>query len=195
MKCGKPVSNEWQEYCADCEHTHHYYEKGIALWLHKEAVKQSIYHFKFHNQRAFAKYYAEEMVRNLGTIVKRWNPELLIPIPLHMRKQRKRGYNQAALLARELGKRLNVEVDEKVLIRKKYTKPQKELGPENRKKNLETAFAIKDKEAKKRLQGKKVLLIDDIYTTGSTIDAAARILKNGGAQNVCYLTISIGQGY
>lgn len=192
MKCGKPVRNSQQEYCRDCEHTHHYYDQGAAMWVHKEPVNQSIYRFKFHNQRHFAKYYAEELSRGLGKIVKKWQPDLLVPVPLHFWKKRKRGYNQAGLLAKELGRLWKIDVDENIVERVKYTKPQKKLDPRKRRQNLGTAFKVRKR---KNLSGKRVMVIDDIYTTGSTVDAVAKVLKTAGAEKVYYLTISIGQGY
>ena len=195
MKCGKPVRYFRQEYCYDCEHTHHYYDRGVALWIHKEPVSQSIYRFKFHNQRGFAKYYAEEVEVRLKKDIQRWNPDFIIPIPLYSGKMRKRGFNQAEVFAKELENFLGIPVYGEILTRTKHTKPQKTLGSKERKNNLQGAFVVSDAKMAALLSGKTVLLIDDIYTTGSTIDAAAQILKRAGAEKVYYLTISIGQGY
>ncbi|MGN1166051.1 MAG: ComF family protein [Lachnospiraceae bacterium] len=195
MKCGKPIRYFWQEYCYDCQHTYHYYDQGKALWVHSVPVSQSIYRFKFHNQRVFAKYYAEETAIYLLKNVQRWKPDILIPIPIHPVKRRKRGYNQAEILTTELGKKLGISVNKTILKRIKNTKPQKKLGSGERKKNLKNAFQITDEQKDTFLAGKRILLVDDIYTTGSTIDAAAKTLKEAGAEKVYYLTISIGQGY
>ena len=194
MCCGKPVRYMEQEYCYDCAHTHHYYDRGMALWLHKKPVSQSIYQFKFHNQRSFGKYYAKEMVSQHKGTLHSLNTDIIIPIPLHSKKRRKRGYNQAEIVAKEIGKLLAIPVDEKILERTQDTNPQKTLDPQKRRKNIRTAFEVR-KEKSEMLRGKAVLLIDDIYTTGSTMDEAARILKKAGAEKVYYLTISIGQGY
>ena len=101
----------------------------------------------------------------------------------------KRGYNQAELIAEALGKRLALPVDKKLLKRKVNTRPQKDLGPAERKANLNNAFISKG-----RLEGGNVLLVDDIYTTGATVDEAARILKKAGADRVYFLVIAIGSG-
>ena len=195
MRCGKPVRSFQQEYCRDCEHTHHYYDQGAALWLHKDPVSQSVYRFKFHNQRHFVKYYAKEMSQHLGEIVSRWNVDLLIPVPLYPWKMRKRGYNQAGLLARELGNIWKIDVDENVVFRIRNTKPQKKLDPTKRKQNLNTAFKVRKTKKTESLSGKRVMIIDDIYTTGSTVDAVAKVLKASEVEKVYYLPISIGQGY
>ena len=191
MKCGKPVRKTEQEYCLDCMNTEHYFNRGRALWLHRPPVNHSIYQFKYHNQRAFGKYYAEEMMRQFSSVICEWNPDLIIPIPLHYKRRRKRGYNQAYILAKELGKLSGVPVEEKILQRIKYTNPQKKLDHKTRKSNLHNAFrVIKD------IRGvRNVVIVDDIYTTGNTIDEAAKKLKEAGVENVYFLTVSIGQGY
>lgn len=194
MKCGKPIRHEEQEYCQDCARARHCFEKGIALWLHKEPINLSIYQYKFHNQRRFGQYYAEEMAKRYGAILKKWNPDIIIPIPLHWSKLRKRGYNQSAIIAEKLGEHMGIPASVKLLKRIRRTSPLKALDPAQRKKSLEKAFAVADDEGK-LLEGKIVLLIDDIYTTGSTMDEAAKTLKRAGAEKVFYLTISIGQGY
>ena len=191
MRCGKPLRRPEQEYCFDCEQTVHAFDRGYSLWLHKGPVKQSVYQFKYHNQRRFAVYYAAEMTEAFFPAVSLWKPDLLIPIPLHKKRIKKRGFNQSLLIAEELGKRMSLPVDAKSLVRNKDTSPQKILDPAGRKRNLEQAFSVRDT----FVPVPAVLLVDDIYTTGNTLDAAAKKLKEKGVQKVYFLTISIGQGY
>ncbi len=191
MRCGKPVRNMEQEYCYDCMHMEHSYDRGFGLWQHKKPVSTSIYQFKYHNQRRYGVCYAEELIRCYGHIIKSWAPDLIIPIPLHKKRRRQRGYNQAAIVCRELGRALQIPTDEKSLIRKVHTNPQKLLSHQERQKNLRYAFTL----VNSFLSVPTVLLIDDIYTTGSTVDAAAMVLKEKGVEKVYFLTISIGQGY
>ena len=191
MSCGKPLRRVEQEYCHDCENLEHFFDCGRAIWVHKPPVNHSIYQFKYHNQRMFGQYYADEMLKKFELVIKQWNPDLIIPIPLHFKRKRKRGYNQSMIIAKELGKRLHIPVSDRVLKRIRSTNPQKKLDHATRKKNLYNAFAVS-----KILPGvKRILLIDDIYTTGNTINEAARILKEAGIENVFFLTVSIGQGY
>lgn len=191
MKCGKPVRGKEQEYCYDCVCKEHYYDRGRALWIHKSPVSNSIYQFKYHNHRVFGKYYAEEMKNQFASVICEWKPDLIIPIPLHSRRRRKRGYNQSAIIGKELGRLCKIPVSENILRRIRYTNPQKKLDHTTRKSNLHNAFAITEK-----LVGiRRVLLIDDIYTTGNTIDEAARKLKESGVEKVYFLSVSIGQGY
>ena len=131
-----------------------------------------------------------EMAAELGDAVKQWKIEEIIPVPLHRSRQRIRGYNQAQILAEELGKRLDLPVNKDAVKRIQKTRPQKVLGSRDRIRNLKGAFGV----TKSWIPKKCVLVIDDIYTTGNTIHRVAKVLKNAGAQKVYFLTISIGQG-
>lgn len=190
-KCGKPVRYEEQEYCYDCQAHSHHYTQGRSIWLHKMPVSMSIYQFKYKNRRIYGTFYAKEMARLYGGKMREWGIDVIIPVPLHRKKKRLRGYNQAEILAKQLGKRTGIEVNAKAVIRTRYTRPQKELNDKERKQNLKEAFSVTEKWK----PYKNVLLIDDIYTTGSTIDTIAEELKRAGAGKVFFLTISIGQGY
>ena len=190
-RCGKPIRYEEEEYCEDCRRETLYYEQGRSIWIHKDPVAWSIYQFKYYNRRVFGDYYASEMWRIYGEKIKSWEIDTIIPIPLHWMRRVDRGYNQAEILAKQLGKYAGVVVQTKGIKRIRYTERQKYLGHKERKKNLTGAFVI----TKKWKRARNVLLIDDIYTTGNTINEVAKILKQNGVEKVCFLTISIGQGF
>lgn len=188
-KCGKPIRYEEQEYCGDCENQRFHYEQGRNLWVHKGAVPWSIYQFKYHNRRIYGEFYAQEFYRLYGKWIREREIDVIIPIPLHRKRKRKRGYNQSEIVARHLGKIMDIPVDAKAIVRKKYTIPQKTLDDRNRRKNLKNAFVV----TREKLYSKNILLIDDIYTTGSTIDEAAKVLMEKKHNKIWFLTISIGQ--
>ena len=190
-KCGKPIRYEEKEFCGDCSEREWHYEQGRSVWLHTGNVRWSIYQFKYHNRRIYGRFYAEELFRVYGEMLQKWKIDVIIPIPLHRNRKRKRGYNQAEIVATHLGKLTGIRVDTKSVIRVHNTKPQKELSHKERNRNLKSAFRITRYWNKE----KNVLLIDDIYTTGSTIDSVAKVLKENGAHKVWFLTISIGQGF
>ena len=122
--------------------------------------------------------------------IMRWQCDCLIPIPLHPSRQKKRGFNQAEEIARRIGEEWSLPIDTKVLIRVKKTRPQKDLDSATRQKNLEDAF-IADK---KRAQAyKRVILVDDIYTTGSTMESCAKALLAAGVQQVYGFALSSGR--
>lgn len=190
-KCGKPLKNERQEYCTDCRKKKHSYDQGKSVWIYKGDMKNSIYRFKYGNRREYARFYAEESVRIYGRWIKSKGVEVIIPIPVHPKRKRKRGYNQAELYAKELGKLLELPVDRDSLVRVVNTTPQKELDDKERRNNLKKAFKIRKDSVKYR----KVLVVDDVYTTGSTIDAAAELLRDAGADKIYFLSVTIGEGY
>ncbi len=128
------------------------------------------------------------MAGYLGPWILHRNITRIVPVPLHPARQRERGYNQAALPARELGRILDIPVDELLLRRAKPTSPQKMLTGEERQANLSGAFRL----AGEIRPGERILLVDDIYTTGSTADAAAECLKKGGNCLIYVVVVAIG---
>ena len=131
------------------------------------------------------------MKMNCGDIIAKWNPDVLVPVPIHASKLRVRGFNQAELIAEELGKATGIPVDTQSLERTVKTVPMKELDNVQRRKNLENAFKV----AQNIVKYKKVLIVDDIYTTGATLDACATILKSAGVAEVYGLSLCIGNGF
>ena len=190
MKCGKPLDEENGELCFDCEKTRHVYDQGAAVFQYSQGIKQSIYRFKYNGCRDFADWYGEEMYRICQEQLKLWTPQVIIPVPLHVSKERIRGYNQAELIAVELGKRSGIRVDSNILKRSRATTPMKSLNDQQRSENVEKAFTI----YQNSIKYKKVVLVDDIYTTGSTIDACARVLKKAGVDKVYCLSLCVGKG-
>lgn len=188
MRCGKKLSGEG-EYCADCRRRAHEFVRGRALYEYGSAAG-SIYRFKYGGRREYADFYGEQAALYLGDFVRSVKPDALIPIPLHKKRRAARGYNQAELLARAAGARLGVPVSADFLVREKNTVPLKYENPEERQNNLKKAFNI----LKNDVELKRVILIDDIYTTGSTMDEAARTLKGAGVEQVYFIALACGAG-
>ena len=181
--------DEMQEFCRDCGEKKHYFVQGKSLWIYEAEVKKSIYRFKYQNKREYAKGYAEEIAKQYGGWMQKKKIQAIVPIPLYKKKQKKRGYNQAQILAEELGRIWNLPVYTDLLVRIRDTKPQKMLSNTERKNNLKKAF----KTTENIVQLKHILLVDDIYTTGSTLDAAAAVLLTAGAEEIYTCCIGIGK--
>lgn len=194
-KCSKPLESEEQEYCFDCSQKDFYYERGLALWMYDAAMKKSIGWFKYSRRKEYASYYADELAAHFQNEVRNMKPDVIMPIPIHISRLRQRGFNQAQLVAEELGARLNLPVVSDVLLRTEKTAPQKDLNSEERAENLRHAFTIHPQKIKMCNGYKRILLLDDIYTTGSTINSCARILKSAGVEKVYFLTLCIGRGF
>lgn len=190
-RCGKPLEMEREEYCGDCSRKKHNYRQGKAVFVYRDRVRQSMYRFKYSNRREYAGFYAREAARLYADWVAACGIEVIIPVPMYPGKKRRRGYNQAEVFARELGKELNLPNDSRIVRRLRDTVPQKELNDRQRRKNLKNAFQLSEDVVKYS----QILLVDDIYTTGSTIDAVAEVLLSGGAKNIYYICISIGAGF
>lgn len=189
MKCGKGLRDEQQEYCYDCAHKKHEYVKGVSLYEYG-SIRHTVYRFKYGGRQEYAAFLGEEMALHLGRQIVNWKPDALIPVPLHPDRMRRRGYNQAQLLAEETGKQLGIPVIDDWMIRVKNTEPQKLLDGRARQNNLKKAFKIKRND----VELKTIVIIDDIYTTGSTIDEMARECRRCGVKNVYFAALSIGNG-
>ena len=148
-------------------------------------MRQAIHQLKYRNLRALAQPLAGLLQDYLAT-----NPvtgEVMVPVPLHQKRLRERGYNQSSLLAKELDKLINLPVVDDCLIRQRQAPPQARaatLG--DRRNNVADAFSCRDR----RLQGKQVLLIDDVSTSGATLDACATVLKANGVPSVWGLVLA-----
>lgn len=188
-KCGKQIEKPEQEYCRDCMRFSHSFDQGMAVFAYNDVMRRSIAMFKYHNRREYAKFYAEEMANSCARFLKRCAPDVIVPVPVHKKKKRQRGFNQAELVAKELGKLLHIPVDSSYVLRTEDTTPQKELTRQERKKNLKKAFHI----ASEKRPYQRVLLIDDIYTTGATVDAVSEALKKAHVKNVFFLSICVGR--
>lgn len=183
--CGVPVKREYV-LCTNCMDQTHIFDRNLSVWEYSTPMKRSLYAFKYNNKREYAKFYGEEAVKKYGALLKAWGVEAVIPVPLHKSRQRERGYNQAACFGKEVAKGLSLPLCKKLLFRGKETNPQKALSLGERSRNLHEAFYTKEE----TLAYKRVLLVDDIYTTGSTLDQCAYVLKEAGAKAVFTLTVA-----
>ena len=183
MKCGAPAPAE-EEYCRNCRNTPRSFEQNRSVFVYDDKWKLSLERYKFYGYREFADFYAAAMVKWGGGAIRRWKPDLIVPIPMHPRKERIRGFNQSWQIARRISARTGIPASGEILLKIKDTAPQKQLDHSQRKQNLKGAFLAAPAAA-----GKTVLVIDDVFTTGSTIDAAAEALLSSGAKAVYSLTL------
>lgn len=188
-KCGKQLAKAENEYCYDCGAKRHIYDKGAALYTYG-SIRLSLYRLKYGGRQEYAVFLGQDMAERLGREILSWRPDALAPVPLHSAREKKRGYNQAALLAAELGKALGVPVLAHFVERTRNTRPQKELEGARRQNNLKKAFKIVQNDVKLNT----IVIIDDIYTTGSTIDAVAQACRDAGVKHVYFAALAIGRG-
>lgn len=188
-KCGKPLEDPEQEFCRDCQSVKHFFDAGIGIFPYDKTMKHSILLYKYKGRREYGDFYGKAAVWAGTSQIHRWNIQGIIPIPLHKRKLRQRGFNQAEYIARIISEELDIPLYTDCLIKTRHTKSQKKLDHRQRRQNLRKAFAVKNPP-----QIHNVLLVDDVYTTGATLDAAAELLRKNGIKNIYFLTICIGYG-
>ena len=185
--CGKRLSDPAVEYCADCRRRRRSFVRNVAALEYNDAARESVVRFKYHGRQQYAISYAEELWRLRKDEILSFRADALVPVPIHRDRLRKRGYNQAELLAFELSKLSGIPLRRDILFRLKKTAAQKALGPEARVRNLSHAFAVKGS-----VKGlKTVILVDDIFTTGSTIEACTRVLLAAGIRTVYGVTLCV----
>ncbi len=189
MKCGCQLEREEQEYCPACRARARQFDRGYAVWQYDGLMKRSLADFKYHSRKEFADFYTAEAVRIYGRQLLAEAPDALLPVPVHPARRRERGFNQAELLAEGIGRQLGIPTDRRSLRRIKKTAPLKELGPAARAKTLKDAFFVS---WSRGLPRRSVMLVDDIYTTGSTMDACAKALRWAGAERITFLCVAAG---
>jgi len=161
---------------------------GRGIFVYDGIMRRSVTRYKYYGCREYGDFYARAMYRYAQKELREWKPDLIVPVPVHRSKERQRGFNQAAYLAEKLGHYTGISTDVNIVQKVLKTKSQKKLNALQRRKNLEKAFCVTGD-----VRGKNILVIDDVYTTGSTIDAMAGCLKRKGAGNVYFLTVCIGR--
>lgn len=192
-KCGRPLEEEEYEYCSICKKTNFHFKKGFIVFPYEEEIKKAILHFKYYGRKDLALFFANQTWLRYEADIRRIKADAIIPIPVHKSKLRQRGYNQAEVYAGELSKLSGIPVVGDLLIRTKHTKAQKNLSALGRLTNLLDAFDI-DLDMlcwyKKRMALNRVILVDDIFTTGSTIECSTIKLMAVGIEEVYSICIS-----
>lgn len=181
--CGRPFQSESEEdhACEGCLRKRPVFDRAGAPYLYHGSAMTAVHQFKYAKKDHMAKPlgklladYAVLRLRGLGEC-------LMVPVPLHPKKLRERGFNQSLLLAKHVSKLLSLELDIFSLRRIRYTRPQTGLKSDQRRKNVSKAFEVLDRKA---IDGKRIVLVDDVATTGNTLNECSRVLKRSGAKNV-----------
>lgn len=167
-----------------------YCDGAVSVFQYTGVVKESLIRFKFYNEpsyyRTYAKLIADKLVRM--TEIKQYH--MVMSVPLHKHKEFSRGYNQAYLISKELGRELRLPEGSKLLKRYRYTEAQSLLDKQKRSQNVKGAFTIT---TPVKVADKSILLVDDILTTGSTLEECSRVLKKAGAVKVTAVVVATGR--
>jgi competence protein ComFC len=164
--------------------THEYLDFAYSIFWFDEILQKSIHHVKYNNYEKIISILIQIAEFQITQVFNEINPDILVPIPLYHVKYRERGFNQAERIAKPISKLSHISIDTKIIKRVKWTNSQTKLNIEER--NMNTGNAFK---SKTNIDNKRILLIDDILTTGSTANSCAKVLKSNGAKWVGILTI------
>lgn len=191
--CGRPFTDitgikyAKKQICGNCaKEKKHLFEMQRSAFVYDDNSKNLIIDFKFHDKTVSAEVLAN-MLFVAGKDIWTENPDYLLPVPLHKKRLHERRYNQAALLCKYLSKRTMIETDYFSLQRVLNTIPQVSLTGEKRHNNLKNAFELKNSE---KFKGKSVVIVDDVKTTGSTLNECAKVLRKAGVKNIYSLTLA-----
>ena len=188
--CGRPLSFtnlDKDLYCPKC-----LTKKDTAFYLCRSAIQYDEYSKKLILDFKFAdhlenRYLLTQWLCLAGKDIFETHPDIILPVPLHYSRLFWRKYNQSAILARELSKKTNISARYDILKKYRYTKPQVICSGKQRRKNIKDAFIVTKPDF---VKGKNIVLLDDVYTTGSTLKECAKILKKAGAKNISALTVA-----
>ena len=189
--CGKPLENWYPaELCSECLVSPGCFERGITCFLYRGGARAMIkdlkYHGKTYNARIFGRILADRI------LYEDLDFDICVPVPMFRKKETARGYNQAALIAQYTAENLRKPYAPRTLTRIRQTAPMNSLSYAERKKNIYGAFTVSE-DQKQWIRNQTVLLVDDIYTTGSTMNECSHELLNAGAAHVYIATMASGR--
>lgn len=190
--CGLPFRGQARDHsCPVCRGRRRRFDRARACLLYERGqvddagpLARVLHDYKYQRDVTLAPLLADFLIQSCPLIV---DHDLIVPVPLHRDRLRWRGFNQSHLLARRLGQHFNVRVDPFLLTRARPTPPQVGLDEADRRRNVAGAFAVRRITT---LAGRHTLLVDDVYTTGATVEECARVLKRAGARRVDVLVLA-----
>lgn len=162
----------------------------LSLFVFDEnsPIRDLLHGLKYDKKFRLGIFLGKILAANFDEKIKTWNIDYIIPVPLHKLKKAERGFNQSYYIAKAFVKKSNIKVKANTIKRRRFTATQTKLNSEERKENMKDAFVIK---GKKLIDGKNIILLDDVITTGATISECARVLKQNGANKIYAVSIGI----
>lgn len=164
------------------------FNKHMYLFEYKGIIREKIVQYKFNDKAYICKSFVNLMLKNKKMYSFLQNYDIIVPVPISKKRKHKRGYNQCELIARKIAKNIdNLQIASNVLYKKIDTVPQSTLNKKDRQQNVKNAYGVRNIQI---INNKKILLFDDVFTTGSTVEECSKTLKNAGALTVDVLTIA-----
>ncbi len=193
IKCGRqiPGGPELKERCNDCKNSNPYYDRALSAFHYGGILKKLVYSFKYKKITSLAKEFSDLIEAFMKDYTMGRDADLVLPIPMHPFRLMRREINPSHILARDLAKKLGIPYSDKILKKTKNTYPQSRLKRKQRIDNIKGSFSL-NKNAVHSIRVKNILLVDDIFTTGSTMNECARVLKEAGSGYVEVMTLARG---
>jgi ComF family protein len=190
--CGRPLLlvptiQSMEPLCRLCRVKFYAFERARSFAVYNSALSEAILLLKYHQVVTLADWFAVRLAEIVLEAGPDWTADVVVPVPLHRDRRRERGYNQAELIAQPVARRLSLRLDSHLLIRVKPRPPQLLLSRSEHWKSVRGAYAIGEGT---KVDNLRVLLVDDVLTTGATLDACSRALKKAGASKVFGLTVA-----
>ena len=171
----------------DYKNTSSYFDEHIYIFQYTGEIRDIILKYKFNEKAYIYRTFLEFIKINKKICAQIKKYDIIIPVPISKKRLNIRGYNQSDLVAKNLAKIVNIDYSQKVLIKTKDNKPQSEMKQDSRKSNVSGVYKVINKE---KINNKKVLIVDDIFTTGSTVDECAKVLKENNAESIGVFTLA-----
>ena len=189
--CGRPfpagaAADSAQLLCRLCRVKFYAFDRARSFATYDDALSEAIVLLKYEQVTHLGHWFADRLAEIVRRAPGDWQADIVVPVPLHAERHRERGYNQAELIARPLARRLNLKLDARLLVRSKPRPSQLVLSRSEHWKSVRGAY---ETDKRRRVDNLRVLLVDDVLTTGATLDACARALKKCGASVILGLTV------
>ena len=164
-----------------------YFDKHIYIFMYEDLIRKIILNYKFGEKSYIYKTFSIFLLKNEKIIEILKNYDIIIPVPISKNRKKERGYNQSYLIAKEISKNIDIYLNNKCLEKVKNIVAQSTLTKEERNFNIKGAYNIKSRQD---IENKKIIIFDDIYTTGSTVNECCKLLKRNGAKDILVLTLA-----
>lgn len=187
QRCSKPILKNADTTCRECKSTKIYYLKNVSRYLYKGCIKNAVQNMKFKRRMWISYEFGKALCKTVAEEYHGISFDMILYVPMTPLGEWERGFNQSREIASVISEELGIPIKDKILYKKPGTKTQSGLNRKERIENIKNAFIVRNS---KLLTDKTVLLIDDVFTTGSTVNECARMLKRNGALAIYTATVA-----